>query len=69
MAAMARIGGRLRQLREDRFLSHRELAKAAGVSPTTVLNAENSDAEVQRRTVRKLATALGVEPKELIDRG
>jgi transcriptional regulator with XRE-family HTH domain len=60
-------GNKLRELREDRFLSHRELAKLAGVSPTTVLNLEsNPETTAQRRTVRKLAAALGVEPTELV---
>ena len=60
-------GEKLRAMREDRFLSHRELAKLAGVSPTTVLNLEtNPETTAQRRTVRKLAAALGVEPTELV---
>ena len=66
-ALMPRIDGeKLRKLREERFLSHRELAKLAGVSPTTVLNLERSGAEPQRRTIRKLAKALDVEPTELL---
>jgi len=65
---VVKIGTRLRELREERFLSHRELAQKAGVSPTTVLNIENSERDTQRRTVRKLAAALGVEPKELLNR-
>jgi transcriptional regulator with XRE-family HTH domain len=61
-------GDKLRELREDRFLSHRELAKLAGVSPTTVLNLEtNPETTAQRRTVRKLAAALGVEPATLLE--
>ena len=63
------IGGRLKQLRDERFLSHRELAKLAGVSPTTVLNVEKNETEPQRRTIRKLAAALGAEPSELVDQG
>jgi transcriptional regulator with XRE-family HTH domain len=66
-AVMPRIDGeKLKTLREGRFLSHRELAKRAGVSPTTVLNLEAGRVEAQRRTVRKLATAFGVEPSELV---
>jgi len=65
---VVKIGARLRELREERFLSHRELAQRAGVSPTTVLRIENNEGDTQRRTVRKLADALGVEPKELVDR-
>ena len=61
-------GDKLRELREERFLSHRELAKLAGVSPTTVLNLEtNPETSAQRRTVRKLAGALGVDPRELLE--
>ena len=61
-------GDKLRTMREDRFLSHRELAKIAGVSPTTVLNLEtNPETTAQRRTVRKLAEALGVHPAELVE--
>jgi transcriptional regulator with XRE-family HTH domain len=60
-------GEKLRALREARFLSHRDLAKKAGVSPTTVLNLEASRVEAQRRTVRKLAEALGVDPAELVE--
>jgi len=64
---MPRVDGeKLRALREARFLSHRDLAKRAGVSPTTILNLEASRVEAQRRTVRKLAEALDVEPAELV---
>jgi transcriptional regulator with XRE-family HTH domain len=60
-------GEKLRTLREARFLSHRDLAKRANVSPTTVLNLEAGRVEAQRRTVRKLAEALGVDPAELVE--
>jgi transcriptional regulator with XRE-family HTH domain len=55
---MERIGKKLRQLRDERFLSRAELAEKAGVSPATI---------AQRRTIRKLAQALGVEPQELVE--
>jgi DNA-binding XRE family transcriptional regulator len=58
---------KLRTLRERRFLSHRDLAKRAGISPTTVLNLEAGRVEAQRRTVRKLAKALEVDPAELVE--
>ena len=67
-AVMPRIDGeKLRDLREERFLSHRELANIANVSPTTVLTLEQrDDIESQRRTIRKLAEALGVNPHDLV---
>ena len=64
------IGAKLKRIREDRLLSHRELAKRAGVSPTTVINLENSQGNnPQLRTIRKIAEALGVDPFEFIERG
>jgi len=66
---VAYIGSQLKQLRDERFLSHRELARLAGVSPTTVLSIEKNETEPQRRTIRKLASALGVEPSKLIEQG
>ena len=66
-ATVVKIGTKLRALREERFLSHRELAQQAGVSPTTVLTIEKNEGNTQRRTVRKLAEALGVEPAELLE--
>jgi transcriptional regulator with XRE-family HTH domain len=69
LAPMPNLDGeKLRALREERFLSHRELAKLAGVSPTTVLNLEtNPETMAQRRTVRKLAEALGIDPRDLLE--
>lgn len=67
-AVMPRVDGeKLRELRDGRFLSHRELASKAGVSPTTVINLElgRGEGKTQRRTVRKLAAALDVEPGDL----
>ena len=66
-AVMPRVDGeKLRALREARFLSHRDLARRASVSPTTILNLEAERVEAQRRTIRKLAEALDVEPHELV---
>ena len=39
----------------------------ASVIPTTVLNLEAGRVEAQRRTIRKLAKALDVEPRELVE--
>jgi len=58
-------GMKLRELREDRTLSARELADLAGVHYNTVLRLENNQGGAQPRTIRKLAKALDVEPKEL----
>jgi transcriptional regulator with XRE-family HTH domain len=56
---------RLRELREDRTLSARELAELAGVHYNTILRLENNQGGAQPRTIRKLAQALDVAPREL----
>ena len=59
---------RLKELREDQAYSARELAEIAGVNYRTVLRIEGGQTNVQPRTLRKLAKALGVEPRELRDK-
>lgn len=51
----------------EEVLSHRDLAKRANISPTTILNPEAGKVEAQRRTVRKLAEALELDPAELVE--
>jgi transcriptional regulator with XRE-family HTH domain len=58
---------RLTVLREDRMWTQGRLAKEAGVSPTTVSGIESG--RISRPhfgTVKKLARALGVDPRELL---
>jgi transcriptional regulator with XRE-family HTH domain len=65
LPAVVHIGDRLRRLRDERYLSQRELADEADVSPATVFKLEANRSEPHPRTIRKLAKALGVEPSEL----
>ncbi len=62
-------GARLRQLRQERALSLRELGERSGVAFDTINKLENERREAQPRTIRRLAEALGVEPKELMKEG
>ncbi len=57
---------KLKRLREDQALSLRELAEASGVSHTTVWLLEGGRESAHPRTVRLLAKALGVTPRELM---
>ncbi len=57
---------RLREAREVALLSQRELAEKAGVSLDTVQRMETGEGGVYGRTVRKIATALGLDPHELL---
>ncbi len=56
---------KLKRLREDRVLSQRELARLAGLAYGTVWRIENGYPDAHTSTIRKLAGALGVEPREL----
>lgn len=65
-AAPAPVGEALRVLRDDAMLSQRELASEAGISPATVLKIEKGEVETPHpSTMRKLAAALGVPPRDL----
>jgi transcriptional regulator with XRE-family HTH domain len=55
----------LRRLRVERFLSQRELARQAGLHAITLVRLEAGATAPSTRTVRALAAALGVEPREL----
>lgn len=66
LAAMQPLGEKLKELRKDRLLSQRDLARLANVSPATILKIEQGNAKRPHPgTLRKLADALEVEPKEL----
>ncbi len=56
---------RLRELREERMLSLRELEEMSGVSYSTIWRIEDGRQGAHPSTVRKLAEALGVRPSEL----
>jgi transcriptional regulator with XRE-family HTH domain len=58
---------KLRRLRQERAWSIRELSERAGVSTETIYSLEHGRREwAWPRTIRKLADALGVEPKVLM---
>ena len=60
---------RLKILRGENVLKLRELAEEAGVSKDTIWRLENGHSEAHPSTIRKLAKALGVQPKELVRTG
>ena len=59
-------GQRLRELRVQRALSLRALGERSGVTFATINNLENETRPARLATIRKLAEALDVEPKELM---
>ena len=58
-------GDRLRERREELMLSQRELASMVGSTQATVSALETGARHALPRTVRALAVALGVEPREI----
>ena len=59
---------KLKVLRQEKVLSQRDLASMAGLTQMTVWRIENGYRDARPGTIRKLAQALGVEPKELVKR-
>jgi transcriptional regulator with XRE-family HTH domain len=59
---------KLKALREERVMTLRELGEKAGVSKDTIWRLEHGRSEAYPSTIRKLAQALEVEPRELIKR-
>ncbi len=57
--------GKLKALRTERALSLRELAAASGLSHTTIWKLEQGREDAHPRTIRLLAEALDVTPREL----
>ena len=55
----------LRELRSRRLLSIRDLADQAGVAPGTIVRIEAGEPLPRFVTMRKIAAALGVEPREI----
>ena len=58
--------GRLKEVRESKYLSQRMLARLSNVSRPTIARLERGDAEARYATMWKLAEALGVEPGNLV---
>ncbi len=66
METVVYVGNNVRQLRTLAALTQEELAARAGITATALSRIERDEAEPRPSTLRKLATALGVEPRELI---
>lgn len=66
---VVKIGRNLRRLREDRLLTQAELGDAAGVSRDQVSRIERDEVDPRFSTIRKLARALEVNPRELTKGG
>jgi transcriptional regulator with XRE-family HTH domain len=68
LEAVVHIGEKLKQLRIEQAMTQEELAQAAGITRNTVHRLESNTTEPRPPTLRKLAQALGVKPRELVRR-
>jgi transcriptional regulator with XRE-family HTH domain len=59
-------GRKLRRLRRERALSQQDVLRMTGVAQATLSDLETGKRGARTSTLRKLAEALGVEPKELM---
>jgi transcriptional regulator with XRE-family HTH domain len=66
MPAVVYIGDNLRRIRTLNALTQEQLAKRAGVQMVTVARIERDEREPHMTTIRKLADALAVHPRELV---
>jgi transcriptional regulator with XRE-family HTH domain len=57
---------RLRRIRKGRLLTQVELSKMTGVAQDSISSLETGKREAHPGTIKKLAEALGVEPRKLL---
>jgi transcriptional regulator with XRE-family HTH domain len=66
MQASLFVGERVRRLRNELALTQGELAEEVGITVTALSRIERNEAQPRPKTRRRLAEALGVEPRELL---
>jgi transcriptional regulator with XRE-family HTH domain len=66
-AAVVYVGDRLKTLRTLNALTQAELADRAGLTTAAVARIERDEVEPRPTTLRKLAKALSVQPRDLIE--
>jgi len=59
-------GKTLRRLRRERALSQQDVTRLSGVAQATLSDLEGGKRGARASTLRKLAEALGAEPKKLM---
>ena len=67
MQAVVKTGENVRHWRTLRTLTQVQLAEKAGISPAALVRIERNQADPHVSTIRKLADALEVDPRVLIE--
>jgi transcriptional regulator with XRE-family HTH domain len=65
-AVVVHIGNKLKAARTRELLTQQDLAEKSGVGVNTIIRIERNHVEPHFRTIRKLAEALGIDPKALL---
>ena len=65
-AVVVHIGNKLKEARTRELLTQQDLADKSGVGVNTIIRIERNQVEPHFRTIRKLAEALGIDPKTLL---
>jgi transcriptional regulator with XRE-family HTH domain len=60
------LGSKVRRFRQEQALNQSELAEMAGITAVHLGRIERGEAFPWPRTRRRIAEALGVDPKELL---
>jgi len=64
---IANLGVHIRQLREKKGMSQQDLADDSEIRKTQIGRIERAEINTTIKTLIKIANALDVEPKELLD--
>ncbi|MXO03503.1 helix-turn-helix domain-containing protein [Flavobacterium sp. HBTb2-11-1] len=64
---IANLGTHIRQLREKKGLSQQALADDCDIKKTQIGRIERAEINTTVKTLIKIANALDIEPKELLD--
>ena len=58
------IGQKVRELRESKLLSISDLARKAGINPSTISKIEGKSEKFRMSTLHKIAEGLGMTPEQ-----
>ena len=64
---ISNLGVHIRQLREQKNLSQQNLADICNIPKTTIGRIERAEVSVTIKTLIKIANALEIEPKDILD--
>jgi transcriptional regulator with XRE-family HTH domain len=64
---LAEVGGRIREVREDRGLNLHELARLSGISASALSLIETGKRDLRVSSLYRIANALRIDPGDLLD--